>query len=91
MVIYDYMIADVGNSKEFYPVVTELLIRNFFIVNILNKGECQQIFINNSSDTEFDKLTRFYRKCTTEPYILLLFDTALLSSNPFRCQEYLLE
>ena len=93
LLVFDYMIADVDSSKEFHPVVTELFISGKKLLHhdIPKKRERLQIFINNSSDTEFDKLKSFYRKCTTEPYILLVFDTTLPSSNLFRYQEFLLE
>ena len=57
---------------------------NFFITNILNNRELQQIVINHSPDISTKDFINIYRKCTAEPYSFFVNDTTLASDNPLR-------
>ena len=56
----------------------------FFITKIRDEREHKQIAINHSSDISAKDFTNIYRKCTVEPFSLLVNDTTLTSDNPFR-------
>ena len=55
---------------------------HYFIMNIPNKRELQQIALNHSSDINFQDLMNFYKQCTAKPYAILVIDTTLASNNP---------
>ena len=59
-------------------------------MKIPNKRELQQIALNHSSDIDFKVCIKIYKKCTAEPYFLLLNDTTLPSDNPLRFRKNLL-
>ena len=61
----------------------------FFIANILNKRELQQIAINQSSDISTEDFINIYRKCTAEPYLFFVNDNTLASNNPLRFRKNL--
>ena len=61
----------------------------FFMVNILNKRELQQIAINQSSDISTEDFINIYRKCTAEPYLFFVNDNTLASNNPLRFRKNL--
>ena len=44
------------------------LIQHFFIMEILNKRELQQIALNHSSDVDFKDFIKIYQKYAVEPY-----------------------
>ena len=62
---------------------------HFFIINIPNKRELQQIVFNHSSDIDFKDFVKIYKKCTDEPYSFLVNDTTLSSENPLRLRKKL--
>ena len=66
------------------------MLLTFFIPNILNNRELQQIVINHSSDISTKDFINIYRKCTTEPYCFFVNDTTLASDNPLRFRRNLL-
>ena len=70
--------------KDFRPNTT-----HFFIMNIPNKIELQQIAINHSSDIDFKDFVKIYKKCTNDPYSFLVNDTTLSSDNPLRFRKNL--
>ena len=72
------------------PKDVRLNYTNFFIMNIPNKRELQQIALNHSSDTDFKDFMKIYKKCTTEPYSFLANDTTLPSNYPLRFRKNLL-
>ena len=63
----------------------------FFIMKISNKKEVQQIALNHSSDIDFKNFIKIYKKCTAEPYSVLVNDTTWSSDNPLRFTKNLLE
>ena len=64
---------------------------NYFITNIQNKQELQQIAFNNSSDIYPKDFMSLYKKCTAKPYSFLVIDATLPSDNRLRFRENLLE
>ena len=57
-------------------------------MKIPNKRELQEITLNHSSD--FKDFITVYKKCTAEPYSLLVNDNKLVSDNPLRFRKNLL-
>ena len=66
------------------PKDVRLNSTHFFMMNILNKRELQQIALNHSSDIDFKDFMKIYKECTKEPYSFLVNDTTLQSDNPLR-------
>ena len=63
---------------------------HFFIMEITNKRELQQTALNHSSDIDFKDFMKIYRKCTKEPYSLLVNDTTPPSDDPLSFRKNLL-
>ena len=61
-----------------------------FVMKISNKRELQQIALNHLSDINFKNFMKIYKKCTVEPYSILVNDTTLPSDNPLRFRKNLL-
>ena len=66
------------------PKDVRLNSTHFFIMEIPNKRELQQIALNHSSDIDFKDFIKIYKKCTKEPLPFLVNDTTLQSSDPLR-------
>ena len=69
---------------QFYFVVSKTIRLNsihYFVMKISNKRELQQIAFNHSSDIHFQDFMNLYKKCTANPYSLLVIDTTLASDN----------
>ena len=47
---------------------------HFFIMEIPNKRELQQIALNHSSDIDFKDFMKIFKKYTAEPYSFLVND-----------------
>ena len=62
---------------------------HFFIMNIPNNRELQQIAINHSSDTNTKDFIEIYRTYTDKPYSFLVIDTARPSNNSLRFRKNL--
>ena len=62
---------------------------HFFIMEIPNKRELQQMTINHSLDINTRDFIEIYRKCTDKPYSFLVIDTTLPSNNPLRFRKNL--
>ena len=69
------------------PKDVRLNTSHFFIANISNKRELQQIVINHSSDINTKDFANIYRKCTAGPYSFSVNDTTLASDNPLRFKK----
>ena len=72
------------------PKDVRLNSKHFFIMKIPNKGELQQIALNNSSDIDFKDFMNIYNKSTKEPYSFFVNDTTLPSDNSLRFRKNLL-
>ena len=60
-----------------------------FIMKIPDKRELQQIAINHSSNIDTKDFIKVYKKCTDEPYSILVNDATLSSDNPLRFRKNL--
>ena len=63
----------------------------FFMMNIPNRKELQEIGYYHSSDIDLKDFMRIYKKCTAEPYSFLVIDTTLPQDNSLRFWENLLQ
>ena len=61
-------IAFITQSYFKVPKDVRLNSTHFFIMQILNKRELQQIALNHSSDIDFKDFMKIYKECTKEPY-----------------------
>ena len=79
-------------TQSYFKVPKDVRLNSthFFIMIISNKRELQQIALNHSSDIDFKDFMRIFKKCTTEPYSFLVYDTAFPSGNPLRFRKNLL-
>ena len=84
-------ISLVFTTQSYFKVPKDVRLNSthFFIWNIPNKRELQQIAINHSSDISAKDFINIYRKCTAEPYSFLVNDTTLASNNPLRFRKNL--
>ena len=73
------------------PKDVRLNSTHFFIMNIPNKRELQQITLNHSSDIDFKDLIKVYKKCTAESYSFLVNDTTLPSDDSLWFRKNLLK
>ena len=71
-----------------FPKDVRLNTSHFFVANIPNKGELQQI-ANHSSDISTKDFINIHRKCTSEPYSFLVNDTTLPPNSPLRFRKNL--
>ena len=69
------------------PKYVRLNSTHFFIMNIPNKSELQQIAQNYSSGIN-SKDFMIYKTYTAEPYSFLVNDATLTSDNPLRFRKY---
>ena len=77
-------ISPVFITQSYFAVLknSRLNCTHYFIIQISNKQDIQQIAFNQSSDIDFKNLMRIYKKCTVKPYsfwllILLLHQIIL--------------
>ena len=73
------------------PKTVRLNSTHYLVIKILNRRELQQITFNHSSDIDFQDFMNLYKKCTANPYSLLVIDTTLASDNPLCFRKNLLE
>ena len=50
------------------PKNTRLNSTHYFIMEIPNKQDCQQIVVNHSWDIDFQDFMNLYKKCIEKPY-----------------------
>ena len=84
-------ISPVFITQSYFKVPKDVRLNtsHFFIAKISNKKELQQIEINHPSDISTKDFVNIYRKCTAEPYSLLVIDTVLAANNPLRLRKNL--
>ena len=58
-------------------------------MKFFNKKELQQIALNHSPEIDFEDFMKIYKKCTDEPYSILVHDTTLASDDPLRFRKNL--
>ena len=69
------------------PKTIRLNATHYFIIEIPNKGELQEIASNHSSDIDFKDFMKLHKDYTNEPYLYLVNDATLLSDNPLRFRK----
>ena len=76
-------------TQSYFKVAKEFKLNtiHFFIMNIPNKRELQQIALNHSSDIDFKDFIKIYKKYTTEQYYVLVNDITLPSDNLLRFEK----
>ena len=80
-------------TQTYFKVPKDVRLNSihFFIMNITNKRELQQIALNQSSDIDFKDFIKIYKECTAEPYSFLVTDTTFPSDNPLIFRENLFQ
>ena len=73
------------------PKTISLNATHYFIMEISNKRELQQLASNHSSDIYFKDFMKLYKEYTKKPYSFLVNDTTLSSANPLRYRKNLLK
>ena len=79
-------------TQSYFKVPKDVRLNStqFFIMNIANKRELQQIALNHSFDIDFKDFMKIYKKYTAKPYPFLVNDTTLPSGDPLRFRKNLL-
>ena len=79
-------------TESYFKVPKDVRLNSthFFIMEIPNKREIQQIALNHSSDIDFKDFMNIYKKCTAKPYSFLVNGTTLPSDDPLRFRKNLL-
>ena len=70
-----------------FPKDVRINSTHFFIMNIPNKRELQQIALNHSSDINSKDFMKIYKKFTAEPLSFLVNDATLSSDNSLRFRQ----
>ena len=67
------------SSQSYFAVPKSIRLNSthYFIMEIPNKQELQQIAFNYSSDFEFKTFTNLYKKCTAKAYSFLVVDATI--------------
>ena len=80
-------------TKCYFKVPKDVRLNptHFFIMEIPNEKELQQIILNHLSNIDFKDFVKMYKKCTAEPYSFLVNDAALPSDNSLRFRKKLLQ
>ena len=80
-------------TQSYFKVQKDVRLNstNFFIMNVLNKREHQEIALNHSSHVGFKCFIKIYKKCTAERYSFLVNNTTLPSDDSFRFRLNILE
>ena len=60
-------------TQSYFKVPKDVRLNSthFFIIQIPNKRELQQITLNHSSDIDFKNFIKVYKKCTAEPNLMI--------------------
>ena len=80
-------------TQSDFKVPKEVLLNttHFFVMNIPNKMELQQISQNHSSVIDFEDFLKINKKCAAGKYSLLVNDTTLPSDNSLTLRKNLLK
>ena len=84
-------LAFITQSYFAVPKNVRLNLTHYFVMNIPNKTELQQIVYNHSSNIVLKDFMNLYKKCSSKPYSFLIIDATLASDNPVRFRKNLLE
>ena len=88
-----FNISIVFITQSYFKVPKDVRLNSthFFIMNIPNKRELQQIALNYSSDIDFKDFIKFYKKYTSKQYSFLVNDTTLPSDDLLRLKKSFLK
>ena len=66
-------------TQTYFAVLKNIRLNltHYFIMEIPNEKELQEIAFNPLSDTDFQDRLTIYKKCTANPYLFLFIDTTL--------------
>ena len=80
-------------TQSYFKVPKDVIPNSthFFMMEIPNKREFQQIVVNHSSDIDFKDFIKVYKKYTAEPYSFWVNDAILPSDDPLRFRKNLLK
>ena len=80
-------------TQSYFAVRKNLRLNSthYFVMEIPNKRELQQITFNHSSDIDFQNVINLYKKCTPKLSSFLVIDATLTSDNSLRFRENLVE
>ena len=81
----------ITQSYFFIPKNVRLNSTHYFVMEIPNKRELQQIAVNNSPDIDFQDFMNLYKKCTAKPCSFLVIAITLASDISSRFRKNLLE
>ena len=84
-------LAFITQSYFAVPKNVRLNLTHYFVMNIPNKTELQQVVYNHSSNIVLKDFMNLYKKCSSKPYSFLIIDATLASDNPVRFRKNLLE
>ena len=80
-------------AQSYFAVPKNIRLNSthYFVMNIPNKRELQQIAFNHSSNTDFQDFMSLYKMCTAKPYSFWIIDTTFASYNSSLFRKNLLE
>ena len=80
-------------AQSYFAVPKNIRLNSthYFVMNIPNKRELQQIPFNHSSNTDFQDFMSLYKMCTAKPYSFWIIDTTFASYNSSLFRKNLLE
>ena len=86
-------ISLIFNTRSYFAVPNTIRLNSthYFLMEIPNKRELQQISFNHSSDTDFQDFMDLYKKCTAKPCSFLVINATLTSDKSSRFRKNLLE
>ena len=78
-------------TQSYFKVPKDVRLNStdFFIMNISNKRELQQIALYHSSDISTKDFIKIYKKFKAKPYSFLVNDATIASDNPLRFRRNL--
>ena len=79
---------------QFYfyvPKYIRLNTTHYFIMEINNKRESQNVAINHSVDIDYQDFKKIYRECIKETFDFLTIDATLPASDPLRFRKNLFD
>ena len=84
-------LAFISQSYFAVPKNIRLNSKHYYMMEIPNNWELQQILFNYLSDIDFKESMNLYKKYTARPYTFLAIDAALVSDNLSSFRKNLLE
>ena len=83
----NFLLVFLSQSHFKVPKTITRNTTHYFIMNIPNKRELQQIVFNHSSDIDFKDFMKFYKNYSKESFAFLVNNTTLLLDNLLRFRK----